>query len=308
MDETAPLILMATFNGAQDLPDQLDSFRQQSVPWRLLVSDDGSQDATPEILAQFATQNPTRSVTLLPGPGRGCTVNFLSLLRAAPSDSAFIALADQDDVWLPDKLARARAALATEGATGGAQRPALYCSQVWVCNEKLEHRRLSRRTVRPPSFANALVENIAGGNTIMLNNAALRLAQAQAHTAEGVFAHDWWLYLLISGVGGRVIYDPEPSMLYRQHAGNLIGAGSGWSQPLRVLAGDFADRVGRNITALEAVTAELTPDNRAILEQVRRARRQAAPFSALELWRAGIYRQTLRGTVGLWGAALLGRV
>ena len=90
-------ILMATWNGADHLQAQLDSFAAQDHPdWRLIAADDGSGDATLSILQEFAARSP-QGVTLTRGPGRGSTANFIALLADAP-DCDWIALADQDDV------------------------------------------------------------------------------------------------------------------------------------------------------------------------------------------------------------------
>ena len=90
------------------------------------------------------------------GPCRGVTVNFLSLLTQAP-DVPWIALSDQDDVWMPDRLSRGIAALRALPA----ETPALYCSATVVVDEDMSHPRPSRPVVRPPGFRNALVQNIA---------------------------------------------------------------------------------------------------------------------------------------------------
>ncbi len=102
----AVTIVMATLNGERYLPDQLDSIARQSHrDWRLFVSDDGSTDATRAILSDFARQHP---VTVVSGPALGCAAaNFLSALCHPDLPAGPVALADQDDVWLDGKLARA---------------------------------------------------------------------------------------------------------------------------------------------------------------------------------------------------------
>ena len=89
---------------------------------------------------------------------------------------SWIAFADQDDQWLAGKLSRAIAALAAKDP----EVPALYCSRTWITDENLRGRRLSPSRPKPPGFANALVQNIAGGNTIVLNGAASKLIAAAA--------------------------------------------------------------------------------------------------------------------------------
>ena len=113
-------ILLAVHNGARFLRDQLDSYlRQTDRNWGLIAGIDGSDDGSREIVAAFADSAFTRHVPIqtIEGPKTGFAANFLNLLRTAtqPDDDGLIALSDQDDVWFPEKLARARAALAAYG-------------------------------------------------------------------------------------------------------------------------------------------------------------------------------------------------
>ena len=146
----------------------------------------------------------------------GITGSFLTLLRRAPDD-AVVAFADQDDVWLPEKLARGVAALADveDGV------PALYCARQSLVNEALQPIKLSARLRVPPGFPQALTQNIATGCTVMLNPDAVRLIAASREPPDTL--HDWWCYLVVTASGGRVLIDDEPVVLYRQHAGNAVG-------------------------------------------------------------------------------------
>jgi glycosyltransferase involved in cell wall biosynthesis len=304
-DPALVTILMAVHNGAAHLPEQLDSLaRQTGVNWQLIASDDASTDDSRAILQAFSQRHPVRVVS---GPGKGFVRNFMSLLAMCDTGGA-VALADQDDVWFPDKLSRAISRLSAEPA----EVPALYCSRRLNWQPETDRRHPSRHYRRAPSFANALVENIAAGNTIVLNGAAARLARQTAAMAWNVPYHDWWLYLLMSGAGGRVIHDPVPGLLYRRHASNVLGPGEGLGGGLRVnldvARGGFAARVDQNLAALNAVADYLTPQNRDRLAAFAEAR-QAGVIRRLHLMRrAGVYRQGLLAGLGFWGAVCLGRV
>lgn len=302
------VILMALFDGADAVDHQLESYSAQSHGnWSLIVSDDGSTDSGPEQVRAFAT-NAGRDVTLLQGPRAGFACNFLHLLTAAGPHIPFAALSDQDDVWLPGKLARALQHLA-DVAPG---QPALYAGRTVICDNDLRPLRRSPKFTLPPSFPNALVQSIGGGNTMVLNRAALDLAQETARHARGVVAHDWWLYQIVSGAGGRVIYDPEPMVLYRQHGSNLIGANdralASVSRLAQLLGGRFRDWNTANLAALEASSHWLTPEARAILAQFRRTRDGPARDRLAALRAAGLYRQTAKGNLALKLAALLNRI
>ncbi|MDZ4136517.1 MAG: glycosyl transferase, partial [Paracoccaceae bacterium] len=167
---------------------------------------------------------------------------------------------------------------------------------------------------RPFGFANALVQNVAAGNTIVLNRAALDLAQAASFAADaaGIVAHDWWLYQLVTGVGGQVIRDPEPVLLYRQHAGNQMGRNDTVAAAIwrlrRILRGEFRDWNARNIAALRPLADRLTPENQALLAGFATLRWQAAAGRLCGLARLGLYRQTRRAGLAMWLAAGLNRL
>jgi glycosyltransferase involved in cell wall biosynthesis len=304
---------MATWNGAAFLDAQLASIAAQTHgTWTLTASDDGSCDATHTMLAQFARARPDGQVRVRSGPRRGSTANFLSMLAEGPGAAEVVALSDQDDIWLPEKLARAVRALAACDPA----RPALYGARTVIADRSGRATGLSPRFRRPPCFGNALVQSLAGGNTMAMNHAAARLAEhaARAATAAGCepACHDWWLYQLVSGAGGQVIYDPEPVLLYRQHGANQIGANGSTVARLRrirmLLAGRFARWTDMNLAALAPVADCLTEDARrriAALQDVR-ARRGLQAVAALA--GAGLARQTTGGSLSLALAAAIGRL
>lgn len=298
-------VLMAVYNGAPTLPAQLDSLMAQThTNWRLIVSDDGSSDDSRAVLESFAKIAP---VQIVDGPGQGFVHNFLSLL-AQSDQGGTVALSDQDDVWFPDKLARALAHLDALPA----QHPALYCSRRVNWRPETNRRRVSRSYPQPPGFANALVENIAAGNTIVMNAAAVDLARATLSAAQQVPFHDWWLYLLITGAGGTVIHDPSPGLLYRQHAGNVLGQGEGFVARQRVrrgvVGGGYAARIDQNLGALQQVVHVFTLENRSRLEMFAAARQAGLWRRLVLMWRSGVRRQGRLARLGFWGAVCLGRV
>lgn len=190
--------------------------------------------------------------------------------------------------------------------------PLLYCGRSWECDDNLQGRRLSRGMQRPASFRHALVQNAAGCNTMMLNRAALELLQAARHEVRKLVLHDWWIYQLLMGCGGRLIFDDTPTILYRQHGSNLIGANRGWRAKyirLRMLFnGRFRAWNTINIKALLASAHRLTPQNRALLQRFAQER-NGSLWQRLRLLRStGLYRQGLQGTLSLYVAALLRRI
>ncbi len=209
-------ILLVTYDGARYVESQLESIYRQDWPnWRIFARDDGSADATRAILDRWAKIIP---LTLTCGPHLGAKASFLELLYAHGADSEMTAFADQDDVWHRDKISRAVGALAALPP----EEPVLYCSRAQIVDANLRVLGLTRDCPRPPSFANALVENCAMGCTTVLNEAAVRLLTGAPPPAHACM-HDWWCYLVVAAFG-TVIFDPRPSLCYRQHALNSIGA------------------------------------------------------------------------------------
>lgn len=211
-------VLLSTWNGERYLCEQLDSlFAQDHAPLALTIRDDGSTDGTPDLLARFAGRP---GVSLVAGRRVGAAASYFALIEAASPESDYLALCDQDDVWRPDKISRAVARLS---AAVPPAVPGLYCARALIVDAALRERGVTPLLRRGPGFANALVENAAMGSTILLNRAAReRLLRGWP---RHVVMHDWWCYLVVSAFG-RVVFDPEPVIRYRQHGGNHFGAGS----------------------------------------------------------------------------------
>jgi glycosyltransferase involved in cell wall biosynthesis len=210
-------ILLSTYNGAPFLEPLLESLLAQDYPaFSILVREDGSSDATPSILARY-TRDPR--VSFYVGDHVGTAASFFELLGRADTAASFFAFCDQDDIWLPDKLTRAVARLDEELP----DEPALYCSRQILVGPTLARLGLSRIPRRGPAFNNALVENIAAGCTIVVNDTA-RAVLARRRPC-GIM-HDWWTYLVVAAFG-RTVYDEQPTILYRQHLGNVIGSQNG---------------------------------------------------------------------------------
>lgn len=218
------LVLLATFNGARWLPEQLASVAAQlGVSYRVLASDDGSTDDTLAVLQAWRSDGAGLELLPTPGPGQGACANFLRLLREANlAGFDAVALADQDDIWLPDRLQRACTHLRQDGAD-------VYSSDViafWPDGRR-----------RPLGKANAqrsmdyLFEPAGPGCTyVMTQCAALALQQElrrEPRRFDGIGYHDWLIYAYARTHGLQWLIDPWAGVLYRQHGGNELGANFG---------------------------------------------------------------------------------
>ena len=301
-------ILMATWNGAQYLQEQLDSIAAQTHKnWTLWISDDGSTDGTLDILRTFAEAQPAAKVRLTSGPRRGAVPNFMSLLCNTDIQADYYAFADQDDIWLSGKLAQSIDQLLPYWINT----PVLVGNRTIVTDVSGNPVGVSPLFQCKPSFANALVQSIAGGNTMLFNR----------HTRDKIVdlgqditpvAHDWWMYIIVSGMGGIVLYDAEPNLLYRQHPENVIGANIGWkARWVRIKAAmgnRFKNWNDINIAQLETCRMVLTPENERMLDDFITLQSKSGFPALWHLWYAGFYRQTLWGTLSLAAGAFLGKV
>lgn len=297
-------VLLATLNGARYLSEQLDSIAGQDVEAGIdvVASDDGSTDGTLALLAEWQGRWTRGAFTIQAGPGRGFSENFRSLMARPLAESDYAAFSDQDDVWLPDKFSVALAAI------GSSEGPALYCSRTLIVGEQLQPLGRSPHFRRAPHFRNALVQSIAGANTMVMNRPAFALVSEAARRTPFV-AHDWWCYMMISGAGGDVVYDAEPRVMYRQHDANAIGQNTGpkarWRRLRASLGGQFQDWNRVNIQALQACRDLLSREAGETLEMFVAARRAGGWRGLYLIWRAGLYRQLPAGNISLALAALL---
>jgi glycosyltransferase involved in cell wall biosynthesis len=210
------VILLSIYNGEKYLEEFLESLCRQSYrDFHVLVRDDGSSDESRAIVNGFRR---TLSISILnDSENLGPAKSFMRLLEAAGSGYDIYMFADQDDWWYPDKVSRC-----VEFFRGGFGNPMpiLYFTSLELVDDSLKNAGFSR-TVRVFDKANSLVENVVTGCTMGINSAARnRVLQA---LPESYSMHDWWINLVVSFFG-EVHFDDRPSIKYRQHASNSIGA------------------------------------------------------------------------------------
>jgi glycosyltransferase involved in cell wall biosynthesis len=299
-------ILMGTYNGSKYIAQQLDSLAAQSYEnWRLIVSDDGSSDETLEIVRQYQAAWGVEKVEIRQGPKTGFAQNFLSMACDPSIRADYYAFCDQDDVWLPQKLETAISAIENEG-------PGLraYGGRTLYANEQLKKIRVSPDFVHPTSFRNALVQSIAGGNT-MVFNAEVKNLLAQAGLVD-VPSHDWWTYLLVAGADGVFLFDRKPQVIYRQHSNALVGGNQSFSAKIEratmVINGKFKRYVSLNCAALKKNQRLMTKNNQIWLDVFLKMRSSHAKDRIRLLEICGLYRQTWRGTLTFVLAAFLRRL
>lgn len=267
LEKTNPAIaiLLATYNGSKFIDEFLRSLEAQSrSDFVVYIRDDGSNDDTLEIIDNHRA---LLKIEVIPSEKRvGAAKSFFELMEKSSKKHLFYLFADQDDWWYPDKVARATKFLADV-----VDEVALYCSRLEYVDSNLNHLAYSRR---PHLFSlkNAVVENIATGCTVGITGKVID--EVLAARPYDYVMHDWWLYMYCSAKG-RVLYDPDASIKYRQHGGNAIGAAT-------TMLDDFNRRWTRFITNrggahplskqakafLACYGDALSPNDRSILERV----------------------------------------
>lgn len=299
-------VLLCTYNGEAFLQEQLESIVSQRYQhWRLYVSDDGSTDSTLQILRSCQRQLGDR-MSILEGPRRGFARNFFSLLQHHGLAADYYAFCDQDDIWYHDKLERSVKAI--ESFRG---EPALYCSRTRLIDEQGRCMGHSPLFKRPACFRNALVQSVAGANTMLINKVARELL-LQVDSDVRIVAHDWLAYLVVSAAAGQVIYDPVPTLDYRQHAANLIGGNTTLRSRIHRLRflwdGRFAQWNDANIEALAPFYEKMPSSNKSCFNLFQRAR-SASIFGRIHhLRQSGVYRQTSLGNLSLLLGNIIGRI
>src|SRR5450755_2379882 len=302
-------IALATYNSANYLRPQLDSlFAQTCQDFTLLVSADGSADETLAIVAQYQARFPGR-IRILDFPNRvgGAMENFSRLTDAFTADYAMYC--DHDDVWLPDKIERSFRKMRAAEARLGNSRPVLVHTDLSICRPDLKivsSSRFSHERMDPArtKLRHLLVHNAIVGCTVLMNRALYEVARP---IPNGALMHDNWMALVASSFG-EILYDPEPSVLYRQHARNAIGS-ERWGL-LSIAKRTVRFAYGNGTKALRAKSLqaqlfldryrqELNPRQIVTVQTLADSRRKHRAARAASLLSGGLAKQGFLRTSGL---------
>jgi glycosyltransferase involved in cell wall biosynthesis len=220
-------VLLATYNGERFLQEQVESILAQDYEnLTVLARDDGSSDSTRDILHAYERQFPQRFQVMPAGPPAGNPMgNFLLLLKASTAD--YVCFSDQDDVWLPGKVRKAKLLMDQLEARWGTNTPLLVFSDLRVVDDKLAILHESSWSILEvvPERINRLHELIGKcvvtGCTTMLNR---RLVELSLRMPAEAVMHDEWIGLLACAMG-KSAFLREQLILYRQHDRNAVGLG-----------------------------------------------------------------------------------
>ncbi len=219
-------IICAVYNCERFLPELLASIGRQTVPgWTLWVCDDHSTDGSAALLRRAAATEPRIRILTSAGANLGATASFGRLMSNVPADSPYLMFADQDDVWQPDKIERTLAAMGAAESREPPDTPVLVHTDLTVVDEQLHviHRSFWAFAGIDPdgsTLRRIIVRNVATGAATMVNRALRKLADPIPPDAV---LHDWWI-ACVAAAFGRIAAVREPTILYRQHGSNVVGA------------------------------------------------------------------------------------
>lgn len=217
-------VLLATYNGEKYIAEQIDSILNQThQPLRLFIRDDMSKDSTIEIIKKRVSKHPEKIILIPSDNNLGVVKNFSALMPM--SDSEYIMFSDQDDKWLPDKIERAISKMKELETLYGKHTPLLVHTDLQVVDANLRNIensfwKYSRISPEKDSLNRLLCQNVVTGCTMMMNKALSSLAHP---IPDEAIMHDWWIALVASAFG-KIGIVSAPTMLYRQHSTNQVGA------------------------------------------------------------------------------------
>ena len=259
-------VLLTTYNGEKYIEQQLDSiiFQQGNFSIDIFISDDGSLDNTLHICKKQKYKKNIKKIYNV--NFKSFSKNFLYLVKKIPKNYDYYAFCDQDDIWLKDKFKRAIKILNKNFS--------LYCSRTILINNNLEKIGYSPLFKKPPSFANSLVQSIAGGNTMVFKQKIFRaLLKFKTFNAP---SHDWLLYIITTGIGEKVYYDKISKIYYRQHNNNLVGTNKNlkdkFNRLILLFRGKFQDWTTFHIKFLDKNIKFIDQNNRKILLHFKKIR------------------------------------
>jgi hypothetical protein len=256
-------IVCTVLNGSAFVAEFLRSVGDQTHrDWQLLVRDDGSTDATVEIVERAARADPRIVLLHRGGPRLGLSGGFGWLLERVPPDARYVMFADADDVWHPRKVAHTLGAMTAAEAQGIG--PVLVHTDLVVTDAALRviHSSFWEFSGIDParsSLRDVVVRNVVTGCAAMINRP---LYEAAVPIPPEAPVHDWWCACVAAAVG-RIVALPATLVLYRQHGSNMIGARGArvqWHELPRAGA-----RAVRNTAALRQHLAETAAQAGAML-------------------------------------------
>lgn len=299
-------VILCTCNSEKYILDQLQSIiDQKDCKIDIYISDDLSNDDTKEIITKFF-KNKENYIDIIEGPNKGFAVNFISNLRRVNNSYDLYAFSDHDDVWDKNKIQEAY----KEFIQYPSNEPFLYCSRTTLVRENLKVYGASKYFKKKPSFGNALVQSIAGGNTMIFNSEFKKYLD-RVDLNKKIISHDWLSYILITYIGGNFVYKKKSHTKYRIHKLNEVGSNKGLiafcKRAVMVFNGQWSLFSKHNLQHLDDFTG--FHESEITLKDFKNIINEKNIIKRLSIFlRSKIYRQTFVGNMSLIIAIILRKI
>lgn len=257
-------VLLSSYNGEKYIEEQIKSILKQEgdIQVSILIRDDGSTDNTIKILEKLINEN--NNIEIYKGENIGPARSFMDLLYKS-GDYDYYAFADQDDVWMPNKLISA-----VNKLKGMEERPSLYISALEIVDEKLNTIEI-KKVSGNLSFEGQMIKNLATGCTQVFNKKLCDIIKQYNPTY--LIMHDSWITRVCYAIGGNVIVDDNAYIKYRQHSNNVLGYNDEGLQKLKrqfkiAFINNIAMRVNIAKELKKGYESMLTDNTREVIEKL----------------------------------------
>ncbi len=226
MNNKSLAILLATYNGSEYLKQQIDSILNQDFSdFILYIRDDNSTDSTKNIIKEYVLKYPEKIIEVEDNKiANGAGNNFMLLLKYVHNlkKHNLFMFCDQDDVWQRNKI---ELTMNEYDKVSNKNSPILIHTDLYVADKNLnvinksfmQYSKLRKDYV---NFNNYLIQNNVTGCTVCINK---KLVDLINFDIKYIIMHDWY-FALIASAFGQVIFINTPTVYYRQHGKNLLGA------------------------------------------------------------------------------------
>lgn len=229
-------ILLATYNGAKYIEQQLQSLLEQTnQEWTVYIHDDGSQDGTVDIITSYAQKYPEHFVKVEGQATGSAKTNFFYLMTQV--EAPYVMCCDQDDIWLPDKIQLTLDNMheLENEVEGQKDVPLLVFTELKVVDNEMntiadKMSDMQKLNCKRTQTRDLVIQNYITGCTMMINHKLLRMALGKNQESDSIIPnvnniimHDWWC-ALVAAEYGRLKFISKPTILYRQHDDNSVGA------------------------------------------------------------------------------------
>lgn len=259
-------VVLSTYNGEKYLREQIESILSQtSVDISLFIRDDGSTDGTKEILQNYESR---KNVKIIYGNNVGYVRSFSTMLFQADQFD-YYAFSDQDDYWLSNKIYEGCRQLEKFDLV-----PALYYSNLWVCNEKLEPQKKTSLDKRKMTLRSVITRRSIAGCTMIINNKMYNVLVGDNNQASNItVSHDNYIVTLCYTIGGKVICDSNSYIHYRQHGQNTSGSTNSPIKRIRKEIKEIKNGKGNEVRIASSILKHysncITSDSKATLELIQ---------------------------------------